>query len=117
MKKRLTSLLLSVVMLTGLFTTTALAANYSTNYNRYSEPSSNGSDWAYWNGSKVVRSSTTTTSEMAWMQASLNWCIANLGLNANYLEVDGSMGPASRATVIAFQKAAGLTADGSFGPA
>lgn len=111
---RFLSLLLSVVMLTGLFTTTTLAANYSTNYKQYSTPSS--SDYAYWDGSRVVHASGTTISEMKWMQASLNWCISNLGLNANYLEVDGSMGPASRATVIAFQKAAGLTADGSFGP-
>lgn len=117
MKKciRILSLLLSVVMLTGLLTTVTSAANYTTNYKQYSTPSS--SDYAYWDGSRVVRASGTTASEMKWMQASLNWCIANLGLNANYLEVDGSMGPASRTTVIAFQKAAGLTADGSFGPA
>ena len=117
MKKciRILSLLLSVVMLTGLLTTVTFAANYTTNYKQYSTPSS--SDYAYWDGSRVVRASGTTASEMKWMQASLNWCIANLGLNANYLEVDGSMGPASRTTVIAFQKAAGLTADGSFGPA
>lgn len=117
MKKciRILSLLLPVVMLTGLLTTMSFAANYSTNYKQYSAPSS--SDYAYWNGSRVVRASGTTTSEMSWMQASLNWCVANLGLQADYVEVDGSLGPASRATVIAFQKAAGLTADGSFGPA
>lgn len=118
MKKciRILSLLLSVVMLTGLLTTMSFAANYSTNYGHYSTPSSKD-DYAYWNGSRVVRASGTTTSEMSWMQASLNWCVANLGLQADYVEVDGSLGPASRATVIAFQKAAGLTADGSFGPA
>ena len=117
MKKciRILSLLLSVVMLTGLLTTVTFAANYTTNYKQYSTPSS--SDYAYWDGSRVVRASGTTTSEVKWMQASLNFCVANLGLQADYLEVDGSLGPASRATVIAFQKAAGLTADGSFGPA
>ena len=111
---RLVALLIMVSTIVGATAVTAFAANYDTNYSRYSAPGAN--DYAYWNGYRVVKASGTTVSEMKWMQASLNWCIANLGLQASYLDVDGSMGPASRNVVIAFQKAAGLTQDGSFGP-
>lgn len=95
------------------FTVPAFAAA-NTNYSAYNSPENSG-DYAYWNGSRVVRSSSTTVSEVKWMQASLNHCIANKGLNASYLTVDGSFGPASKNATAAFQRAAGLSADGSFG--
>ena len=93
---------------------TAYAAS-NTSYSSYNSPENSG-DYAYWNGSKVVRSSSTTTSEVKWMQAALNYCIAKEGLNASYLTVDGSFGPASKSATIAFQQATNLSADGSFGP-
>lgn len=95
--------------------TTALAANYSTSYSSYSVPSNSG-DYAYWNGSKVVKSRNTTKSEIKWMQSALNYCIKYKGLSASYLDVDGSFGPASKKTTTAFQKKYGLSQDGSFGP-
>lgn len=94
---------------------TTLAANYSTNYSSYNQPESN--DFAYWNGKKVVKGSGTTTNEIKWMQAALNYCISKKGLNASKLDVDGSFGPASKKTTTAFQKKYGLSQDGSFGPA
>lgn len=77
----------------------------------------NSGDYAYWNGSKVVKSSSTSKDEIKWMQKALNYCINNRGLSATKLTVDGSFGPASKKATIAFQKATGLSADGSFGPA
>lgn len=93
---------------------TASAATVSSSLG-YDQPENSG-DYAYWNGSKVVKSSSTTKNEIKWMQAALNYCIANEGLSATKLTVDGSFGPASKNATIQFQKAAGLTADGSFGP-
>ena len=104
-----------VTNMLGTTTVTASAANYSTKYSSYSTPSSS-SDYAYWNGSKVVKSSNTTKSEIRWIQAAINYCIKYEGLSASYLNVDGSFGPASKNATIKFQKATGLTADGSFGP-
>lgn len=118
--KKLSKKLVSVVLvLVTVFTTlaatatTAFAANYSTSYSSYNEPESN--DYAYWNGKKVVKGSGTTTNEIKWMQAALNYCIAKKGLNASKLDVDGSFGPASKKATTAFQKKYGLTQDGSFG--
>ena len=93
--------------------TTALAASYPTNYSSYSAPSS--SDYAYWNGSKMVKASGTTKSEIKWMQCALNYCIKYKGLKASYLSADGSFGPATKKTTTAFQKKYGLSQDGSFG--
>ena len=106
---------LVVATVLSILSVTALASNRTTDYTLYDAPGS--SDYAYWNGFRVIKASGTTVSEMKWMQASLNWCIANLDLPGDYLEVDGSLGPASRKVVLEFQKAAGLTQDGSFGPA
>lgn len=118
--KKLSKKLVSVVLaLVTVFTTlaatatTAFAANYSTSYSSYNEPESN--DYAYWNGKKVVKGSGTTTNEIKWMQAALNYCIAKKGLNASKLDVDGSFGPASKKATTAFQKKYGLSQDGSFG--
>ncbi len=77
----------------------------------------NSGDYAYWNGSQVVKSSSTTKNEIKWMQAALNECIKNEGLSATKLTVDGSFGPASKETTKKFQSAVGLSPDGSFGPA
>lgn len=112
--RRFFSLVLSVVLFAGSLSVSAHSANYTTNYHQYSAPSS--SDYAYWNGYSVKRASGTTTSEVKWMQAALNYCIEKEGLDAAKLDVDGSFGPASRKTTLAFQKATGLEQDGSFGP-
>lgn len=118
MKKRLLSLLLTVATVLSLISVmspSASAADPVTNYSNYSTPS-NSSDYAYWSGSRVVRASGTTTSEVKWMQAAINYCIKYGGLQASYLAVDGSFGPASQAATKTFQSRYGLTADGSFGP-
>lgn len=120
MKKILTkalSMLLAIICLISIVafnTVSVSAASYSTDYSGYSTPSS--SDYAYWNGRKVVKSTGTTKSEIKWMQAALNYCIKNKGINVPYLNVDGSFGPASKKATTAFQKKYGLSADGSFGP-
>ncbi|MDO4380736.1 MAG: peptidoglycan DD-metalloendopeptidase family protein [Clostridia bacterium] len=115
--KKVISVLMALLMLTSVvsvFGMTAAAANYTSSYWNYTEPS--GSDYAYWNGKKMVKHSGTWTTNIKWMQASLNWCIRNKGLNASLLDVDGSFGPASKKATLAFQKKFGLSADGSFGP-
>ena len=116
--KKVLSLLLVLTMVLGMFsasTVFASAASVSSSLG-YDQPENSG-DYAYWNGSKVVKSSSTSKDEIKWMQKALNYCIANEGLSATKLTIDGSFGPASKKATIAFQKAAGLTADGSFGPA
>lgn len=114
-KNRLVALILALFMMCSTSAPSALAANYTSNYQQYSAPSS--SDYAYWNGSRVVRASGTTTNEILWIQSAINNCIEKEGLNATKLDVDGSFGPASKKATLAFQKAAGLEQDGSFGPA
>lgn len=115
--KRFLALLTALLMLCSAFgalAMTASAANYTSSYWNYTEPS--GADYAYWNGKKMVKHSGTWTTNIKWMQASLNWCIRNKGLSASLLDVDGSFGPASKKATIAFQRKFGLSADGSFGP-
>ncbi len=120
MKKNIIKILamvLAILTVISIGTVGLMAsAATNTNYSRYNSPENSG-DYAYWNGSKVVRSSSTSKEEIYWMQAALNYCIAKEGLKASYLAVDGSFGPASKNATIAFQRVAGLTADGSFGPA
>lgn len=94
--KRILSVILALTTVISTFAITSLnayAANYSTSYSSYNEPESN--DYAYWNGSKVVKGSGTTTNEIKWMQAALNYCISKKGLNATKLDVDGSFGPST----------------------
>lgn len=121
--KKLVSVLMALVCVCSLAlcSVNVSAANYSTNYNGYTTPSA--SDYAYWNGSRTVRASGTTTSKIKWMQAALNYCIENKdlknknnGTKASYLDVDGSFGPASKEATMAFQKKYSLKQDGSFGP-
>lgn len=116
MKKKIIALVLAIAALCSVFTVSAMAANYSTNYKAYSQPSTSG-DYAYWNGKKVVRAPGTTVSEVKWMQSALNYCVDYKNLNAGKLNVDGSFGPASKAATMKFQSKYGLSADGSFGPA
>ena len=92
----------------------ASAANYTTNYAAYTAPSE-ARDYVYRSGSRMVKARTTTTSMVKWAQASINYCIRYEGLNTAYLDVDGSYGKATAAGVLAFQKAAGIKQDGSFG--
>lgn len=120
MKKNITKFLSIALVLATIFSInaiglTASAANYTTNYSNYDAPENSG-DYAYWNGSKVVRSGNTSKDEVMWMQAALNYCITNKGLSTSKLDVDGSFGPASKAATTAFQKKYGLSVDGSFGP-
>lgn len=120
MKKTLKKLLSLVLVVVTIFSVsafmpaTALAANQTTNYKNYTQPS--GPDFAYWNGKRMVKHKGTYKSNVQWMQASLNYCIKYKGLRASYLDVDGSFGPASKKTTLAFQKKYGLKQDGSFGP-
>ena len=116
LSKKFASVMLALITVFTAFaatSTTALAASYPTNYSSYSAPSS--SDYAYWNGSKMVKASGTTKSEIKWMQCALNYCIKYKGLKASYLSVDSSCGPATKKTTTAFQKKYGLSQDGSFG--
>lgn len=119
MKKNITKILSIVLAMVTIFSTSAMSmtafAASNTNYWNYDAPENSG-DYAYWNGSKVVKSGSTTKDEIRWMQAAINYCIAKEGLKTSYIDVDGSFGPGSKKATIAFQKAAGLSADGSFGP-
>lgn len=115
-RKSISLILVVITLLSTLsvFAVSASAASYPTNYSSYNMPESN--DFARWSGTKVVKGSSTSKDEIKWMQAALNYCIANEGLKASYLTVDGSFGPASKKATVSFQKAVGLTQDGSFGP-
>lgn len=117
MKKRILAMILCIVSAFSVFAMTSMTASAAADcsYWNYTEPS--GSDYAYWNGKRMVKYSGTNASKVRWMQAALNYCIQNRGLNASYLAVDGSFGPASKQATFAFQKKYGLSADGSFGPA
>lgn len=116
-KKTLATILAAVSVLTVIFCCpfTASAADTTDNYSRFTAPS-NSSDYAYWNGSKMVKSKNTNTSEIKWMQAAINRAIKYDGLKAGLLDVDGKFGPASKKSTMKFQSAVGLKADGSFGP-
>lgn len=116
MTKRILAFVLAIatVLSVSVISLTASAANVSASLG-YNEPENSG-DYAYWNGSKVVKSSSTTKDEIKWMQAALNYCIRNKGLNASILTIDGSFGPACKKATLAFQKKYGLSQDGSFGP-
>lgn len=119
MKKNITKALSLALAIITIFSASTLSLTASaasnTSYSSYDTPENSG-DYAYWNGSRVVKSSSTTKDEIKWMQAALNYCIAKEGLKTSYIAVDGSFGPGSKTATIAFQKAAGLSADGSFGP-
>ena len=117
MKKRIIAMLLCIISVVSVLTTVSFAASAAADcsYWNYTEPS--GPDYAYWNGKRMVKHSGTNFSNVKWMQASLNYCVRERGLNASYLAVDGSFGPASKKATTAFQKKYGLSADGSFGPA
>ena len=112
--KRVISLFLALITLVGTVSVLALptsAANYSTNYSSYNQPEDN--DYAR----RGAKGSGTVKDEIKWIQAALNYLIKYRGLNASYLDVDGSFGPATEKATKAYQKAYGLSVDGSFGPA
>ncbi len=113
--KKVIAVVLCLITVFSVMSISASAASVSASLG-YNEAEDSG-DYAYWNGSKVVKSSSTTKDEIKWMQAALNRCISKEGLSATKLTIDGSFGPASKNATIAFQKAVGLSADGSFGPA
>ena len=115
-KKIFAMLLCTIMVLTSFWgmSTTVLAANVSASFG-LNQPEDSG-DYAYFNGSKMVKSKSTTKDEVKWMQTALNYCIKNRGLNATTLRVDGDFGKATKSATIAFQKATGLDPDGSFGP-
>lgn len=112
--KKAIALVLCLMMVFSMASIAASAATVSASLG-YNEAENSG-DWAYWSGSKVVKSSSTTKDEIKWMQTALNYCRTTKGLNSERLTVDGSFGPASKAATIVFQKATGLSADGKFGP-
>lgn len=111
--KKIIAVVLCIISLISAIAIPTSAITQSASYGNEAEDSG---DYAYWNGSKMVKSSSTTKDEVRWMQNMLNHCIKFECVNATLLTVDGSFGPASKAATIAFQKAAGLTPDGSFGP-
>ncbi len=115
--KRLFSLLLCVVIAVSTLCATCISASAASVSKSlgYDWPEDSG-DYAYWSGSKVVKSSSTTKNEIKWMQKALNYCIEKEGLSATKLTIDGSFGPASKTATQKFQKAANLNQDGSFGP-
>lgn len=106
-----------VLCLVTVFSVTGISVSATSISASLGNEAENSGDYAMWNGSKVVKSSSTSKDEIKWMQKALNYCISNRGLSATKLAVDGSFGPASKKTTIAFQKAAKLSEDGSFGPA
>ena len=120
--KKVFALVLCLTTILSVMTISVSAANYTSRYSNYDSPENSG-DWAQYKNKKAQRSSSTTVDEVRWIQAALNYCMDAEGLNklngydVSKLEVDGRFGPASQKATIAFQKAAGLNDDGSFGPA
>ncbi len=126
--KKVLAVLLCLITVFSVMSISVSAANYTTNYSRYNSPENSG-DYAKCVNTTPKKSSSTTTDEVRWMQAALNYCIGFRGLDAKMLDVDGSFGPKSRTATTAFQKAVNkaitdkkmsgskLTVDGSFGPA
>ena len=115
--KKIVSILLVLTTLVGaasMLMISASAANYTTDYKSYNALESN--DFARWNGSRMIKGANTTKSEIMRIQAFLNYCIKYEGLKTSYISVDASYGPSTKQAVLAYQKAAGLTQDGSFGP-
>lgn len=124
--KKAIALLLCIVTAFSVMSLSVSAASVSASLGNEAE---NSGDYAYWNGSKMVKPTCTIKDEVKWMQKALNYCISNRGLSATKLDEDGSFGPASKKATIAFQKAVNkaiasnklsiskLDEDGSFGPA
>lgn len=114
--KKFFAIVLTIAMAIGLFSVSAAAsaASYGTDYWNHTEPS--GSDYAYWNGKKMVKHKGTSTDNVKWMQSSMNYLIKVGYISANYIVVDGSFGPASKSLTIVTQRKLGITQDGSFGP-
>ncbi len=112
--QKVIAIALCIVTILSIMSISVSAASVSSSLG-YNEAESSG-DWVYWDGRKVVKSSSTSKDEIKWIQAALNYCRVKAGLRSNRLVVDGSFGPASKEATIVFQKAYGLKADGKFGP-
>jgi len=113
--RKVIAIILCIVTILSIMSISVSAASVSSSIG-YNEPENSG-DWVYWNGKKVVKSSSTSQDEIKWIQSALNYCRVKVGLRTNRLVVDGSFGPASKEATLIFQKTYGLTADGQFGPA
>jgi len=113
--RKVIAIILCIVTILSIMSISVSAASVSSSIG-YNEPENSG-DWVYWNGKKVVKSSSTSQDEIKWIQSALNYCRVKVGLRTNRLVVDGSFGPSSKEATIIFQKTYGLTADGQFGPA
>lgn len=114
--KSFIALIITLSVIMGISVVSVSAANTTSDYNKYNAPSS--SDYVYWNGTKMVRATSTTDSEVMWIQASMNFLIDKgviSGRNLEKLVVEKSFGPKSSAMTKLFQKAVGLKQDGSFG--
>lgn len=115
--KRMLSMFLCCIMLVTLFAgmgISASAANYSTNYQNYPEPTI----------ALTYKSPTINGEYVKWFQCAINYLciygdkITGKKLSSTYkLDVDGSFGPASEKATKAFQTQYGLAVDGAFGPA
>lgn len=121
-KKIISSILIIATLIStfcvGSFSVSAASSFTSKN----TEPSS--SDYVYWNGSKMIKSSSMTSSKIAYIQEFLNWCITTGKISndnlkkysASRLTVDKSFGPACQKLTKAYQKQYSLDPDGKFGP-
>lgn len=117
------SLILTIATLMSVLCIGAIPASAATSFSSSNTAPSN-SDYVYWNGSKMVKSSSMNKSKIRYIQQFLNWCIDNSKISsanlkaygASKLYVDGSFGPASKKATQAFQKQNKLEVDGKFGP-
>lgn len=114
-KKLLNVSVLLFILLIANTNVVHAASNTGSNYWNYSEPSDTN-DYAYWNGRSVVKSPSTTTNEIKWMQSSMNYLIDVGYIKGSKLAVDGSFGPASANLCGVLQSKLNIKSDKSFGP-
>lgn len=113
--KKIIAVLLCVFTLASVttFATTASAASYSYDYWNHSAPS--GSDYAYWNGRRMVKAKGTTPDEIKWMQSAMNYLIRVGYVSADYILVDSKYGPGTSKLCGITQSRLGIVSDKSFG--
>ncbi len=122
--KSIIAIILCMLTLFSMVSVSASAVSQSSSLGNEAEDSG---DYMYYNGSKMVKSSTTSKEEVKWAQNCLNFCMKFEGLSGTQLSVDGDFGKLSKAATLAFQKAVNkaisngklsftkLAEDGSFG--